>query len=167
MSGPSRLRPSENREPLTADDLRADILVDEEPPFVGRQDLNPWHPAFAYQLFGEGSEAPGGVGDDEELDGPPIPLRRAQRWMKLAPAPRLDVRLLPLVGVRDAELMQKTAGSGRIFTITPADLRRSAETFARYRLTSTDVIRHTDGARAGCCLPISGNRDGDPSRRCI
>ena len=157
MASPSRRRPSENRDPRPADDLRADIFVDEEPPFIGRQDRDIWTPAFGYRLFAKGSEAPGGVEDDEESDGPPNAPRRAQRGMQLAPFPRLEVRLLHSAGALAAEMMQETAGRGRFLMVTPADLYHSAETFDRYRLTSLDVIRHTDRARAGCSYPIFGN----------
>ena len=44
-----------------------------------RPDLNTWRPPFGYQLFGDGSEAPGGAEDDEELGCPPISNRRAHR----------------------------------------------------------------------------------------
>lgn len=47
-----------------------------------------------------------------------------------------------------SELIQETAGRGRSQTVTAADLYRPAETFDRSRLTSSDVILHTDrGAR--------------------
>ena len=60
MSTDSR-RPSENRDRRPADDVRAEILAVEEPPFVGRQDRNPLNTAFDYPLFGGGSKSPGGA----------------------------------------------------------------------------------------------------------
>ena len=82
---------------------------------------------------------------------------RSQRGMRPAPAPLLDARLRPVVDALAAELTQETAGSGRLQTVTPADLYRPDETFGRYRLSSLGVIRHKDRARAGCSLPIFGN----------
>ena len=43
-----------------------------------------------------------------------------------------------------AELLHETDGRGRFQTVTPSDLYRVAATFARYRVTSLDVIRRTD-----------------------
>ena len=115
------------------------------------------HPACDYQLFGDGSESPGGVGDDEELDGPPTPLSPAHRGMQLAPVPHLDVRPLPLADALAAELMRETAGRDRFLTVTPADLYHSAETFVRYRLTSLDIIRRAD--RGACRMSLSDLRE--------
>ena len=166
MSTPARRLPSENREPLPSDDPRADIPCDEDPPIIGRQDLNPWRPAFVYQLFGEGAESPGGVDDDEEIDVPPIPLRRARRGMQLAPAPRLGVRIIPAAGALSAELTQETAGRDRFLIVTPSDLYRYDETFARSRLTSLDSIRRADRGARRIFFRSSGIWAGDPSRRC-
>ena len=90
--------PFRNLEPRPADDLRADVLVDEEPSSIGRQDLGPWQPAFALQLVGEGAGSPGGAEGEEEREDPPSPLRRAQRGILLASVPILGARLRPCVG---------------------------------------------------------------------
>ena len=56
----------------------------------------------------------------------------------------MDHRLLSVVHALAADLVAETAGRDRFLTVTPADLYRAAETFARYRLTSLDIIRHKD-----------------------
>ena len=53
-----------------------------------------------------------------------------------------DVRLPPFADALTAELPQENAGIGRFLTVAPPDLYHSAETFARYRSTSMDAIRH-------------------------
>ena len=52
---------------------------DLEPPFLGREYLNPRRPAFDFQLADEGDGSPVGAEDDVELEDPPFPLRRVQR----------------------------------------------------------------------------------------
>ena len=61
-----------------------------------------------------------------------------------AQVPLLDFRLIPVVRALTADLTAETAGRDRFQTVTPTDLFDAAETFARYRLTSLDIIRHTD-----------------------
>ena len=51
---------------------------------------------------------------------------------------------MPAVRALAADLTTETAGRDRFQTVTPTDLFDAAETFARYRLTSLDIIRHTD-----------------------
>ena len=62
----------------------------------------------------------------------------------MAPAPVLDVRLLPLADSLTADFPQETAGRGRFLALTPADSYHSVETFVFYRLTSLDIIRRAD-----------------------
>ena len=72
MSIPSR-RPSARRDGRAADGL-SDVLVDLEPPIRGREDRNPWRPAFEFHIADECSEAPGGAEDDlAREDHPPPP----------------------------------------------------------------------------------------------
>lgn len=53
---------------------------------------------------------------------PSFSLRRVRRGMQLAPVPILGARMRPVVDARDADVMQETAGRGRLLTVTPVDL---------------------------------------------
>ena len=91
-------------------------------------------------------------------------VERDGEWA--AQIPLLDVRLRPLVGALDAYSVRETSGRDRFLTITPSDLYFPAEIFARYRLTTLDVVRHTDRARVARALLIFGNWAIAHSRRC-
>ena len=78
-------------------------------------------------------------------------MRRVQRGMRHAPVPNLDARLRRVADALAAELIREIAGRDRFRAVTPDGLYRTAETFARYRWASLDVIRRTDrGARRTC-----------------
>ena len=116
-------------------------MFEYEPPLFGRPELNPWHPAFDNRLAADLAER---EEVDEGQDEGGIPRRRVQRGIPPAHGPVLDIRLMPVVRELAAELAAETAGRDRFQTVTHADLYRAAETFARYRLTSLDIIRRAD-----------------------
>ena len=67
MSIASRERPGVDRV-LPADPRAAGLpLFDDEPPFVGRPELNPWRPAFDTQLVAELDDFEGELEDGLEL----------------------------------------------------------------------------------------------------
>ena len=66
-----RRRPAAQHDDRTADELSGDSC-DMAHPFLGREDLNPWHPAFDFQRDDAGPDAPdGALGDIEQEDPPP------------------------------------------------------------------------------------------------
>ena len=136
------------------------LMFGHEPPFCGRAELNPWHPAVGNQLAAELAERDE---EGEEQDDGGIPRRRAQRGIPPAQVPALGPRLLPAVQALTDDLTAETAGRDRFQTITPAYLRHAAETFAHYRLTSLGIIRHTDRDARRMFLSYLGELDHLPS----
>ena len=119
----------------------SDPLREDEPPFIGREELNTWRPDFDNQLANDLAEHEDGEGELEE-DG--IPRRRVLWGIPPAHVPSLGHRHLPAAHSLTAELITETAGRDRFQTVTPSGFLNAAETFPRYRLTSLDIIRHAD-----------------------
>ena len=136
MSIPSRPRPPLPLE-RAADEL-SDALFYSDPPFFGREELNPWRPAFDSQLSTDVEDQDGAEDDFEYED---ISRRRVLRGIPPAPVPVLAQRLRPVVDSLSAELARETDGLGRFQTVTPVDSIRAAETCDMYRSKSLDIIR--------------------------
>ena len=115
-------------------------LFEHEPPFFGRPELNRWHPAFDTQLAAELAEHE----EEGEQDEGGLPRSRVHMGIPPAQVRPLDFRLMSAVRALNADLTAETAGRDRLQTATPTDLFGAAETFARYRLTSLGILRHTD-----------------------
>ena len=131
MSIASRDRPGVTR--VRSADSPAAVgipLLDDEPPFVGREELNPWHPSFDTQLLEDLEEFEEGREDGPELDEntfPPPP--GAGGGIVLARAPVLDPRHVPLVHTLSAEILEEISGRERFLTVDPEDIHEAAVTF--------------------------------------
>ena len=91
-------------------------MYENDPPFFGRAELNPWHPAFDNQPAADLYEH---EEEEEEQDEDGIPRRRVQRGIPPAQIPALGHRLWSVVHALTAELIAETAGRGRFQTVTP------------------------------------------------
>ena len=102
---------------------------DHVPPFIG--------PEFRLPLAPDASHSEESESDDSR------PRRRRRR-----PNPRrtpvLDEAHRPLVAALLADITLEIAGRDRFAGFMPPDLLRAAETLVRYRLSTLEIIRHTE-----------------------
>ena len=92
MSIASLERPPMRRLPAAPDGDERPPLLEEEPPFAGRAELNPWHPAFDVQLAADMDE----FEDGEDLDEGIFSPRRAPVGIMPDRVPLLAQRGWPL-----------------------------------------------------------------------
>ena len=102
---------------------------DHVPPFLG--------PDFRLPLAPEASNSD----DSDSEDSRP---RRRRRRHNARRTPVLDEAHRPLVAALLADITQEIAGRDRFAGFMPPDLLRAAETLVRYRLSTLEIIRHTE-----------------------
>ena len=101
-----------------------------DPPFINPEFRLPIGPAASDSEDSEESE-----------DSRPRRRRRRHNDRRI---PVLDDAQRPLVAALLADITQETAGRDRFTGFSPPDLLRAAETLVRYRLSTLEIIRHTE-----------------------
>ena len=131
MSIASRPRPGVVRVPPADPPAAVLPLFDDEPPFLGRPELNPWHPAFDSQLVADLDDFEENE-DGQELDENTFPPPADAAGVVLARAPALDPRHFPLVHSLSAEIFEEISGRERFLTVSRDDIHDAAATFGPF-----------------------------------